>query len=220
MMIMFFSEILISLTVFFSDIPVWIIILLTALLISLIALYYYKVVLRKYLLKRCNNEEVWLPVTDEQGNVIGRVAQSVSMENPGMFQHLLIRLILWDNGNLYLAQRDSDSLFEKEKVDTPFEKILTFGKSIESTLEEMHEKYIPGAEKPIFLLKYEYENYAGKWQVLLYYSNLAECRNLNSLSFRNGKMWTYKQLKQDIGKKYFSEIFENELQFISVLVGK
>jgi len=217
---MFFSKILLSLTVFFSGIPVWMIILFVILLIALTAFYYYKVVLKKYLVRRCNNEEVWLPVTDELGNVIGRVAQSVSIENPGMFQHPLIRLILWDNGNLYLAQRDSDSLFEKEKVDTPFEKLLTFGKSIESTLEEIHDKYIPGSGKPIFLLKYEYENSAGKWQVLLYYSNLGECRNLNNLSFINGKMWTYKQLKQDVGKKYFSDIFENELQFISVLVEK
>jgi len=190
-------------------------------LVFFIAVYlFYKFSLKQYLINRCNKEETWLPVVDDVGNIIGRVAQSVSLENPGKFQHPLIRIIVWCDGKIYLKQRSSETLFEQGKVDHPFENVLNFGKSIESILEDIHKNYAPDGDEPLFLLKYGYENSEGKWQVLLYYINFSDESKLKSLNFGQGKLWTLQQVRDNLGKSYFSNIFENERPFSAVLLEK
>lgn len=204
----------------FSDNINYVIAVVLSVAIIIAAYTYYRFGLRQFLLNKCYQDETWLPVSDDTGNIIGRVAQSVSIENPGKFQHPIIRVIVWCNGKIYLKPRSKDLLFERGKVDIPFEVILRFGKSIESSLDEIHEKYLPNGDKPRFLLKYSYDNPEGKWQVLLYYINVDDVSKLNTLSLTEGKIWPMKHVMDNLGKTYFSNIMENELKFTSVLIEK
>ena len=205
------------LSAFFSDRSIWVLALVLGILLLFLVIYLiYNFCLKSYLIKRCNQEEIWLPIVDDTGNVIGRVAQSVSIENPGKFQHPLIRIVVWSKEKMYLKPRPSESLFDIGKFDNPFEIVLKYGKSIEETLEEVHRNYLPYAAKPHFMLKYSYENSKGKWQVFLYYVSIFDESRLKSLNFSEGKLWPIRQVKDNIGKTYFSDIFENELEFSSV----
>jgi hypothetical protein len=195
------------------------ILILGLILFSLIITYIsYNLGIRHYFIRRSYKQETWLPVTDDKGNIIGRVAQSVSMENPGKYQHPLVRMILWCNGKLYLKPRSPELLFENSKMDLPFEIVLKYGEGIEEKMDYIHENYFSTCNKPLFLLKYAYENEGGKWQVFLYYINIPDENLLGSLDFRDGKLWPVKQIKENIGKSYFSKILENELAFSSLLL--
>lgn len=204
----------------FSDNINYVIAVVLSVAIIIAAYTYYRFGLRQFLLNKCYQDETWLPVSDDTGNIIGRVAQSVSIENPGKFQHPIIRVIVWCNGKIYLKPRSNELMFERGKVDIPFEVILRFGKSIESSLDEIHEKYLPFGDKPRFLLKYSYDNPEGKWQVLLYYINIDDVSKLNTLNLPDGKIWPMQHVIDNLGKTYFSNIMENELKFTSVLIEK
>ena len=72
------------LSAFFSDKSIWVLVLIIGILLLFLVIYvFYNFFLKSYFIKRCNQEEIWLPIVDDTGNVIGRVAQSVSIENPG-----------------------------------------------------------------------------------------------------------------------------------------
>ncbi|MDD4921387.1 MAG: hypothetical protein PHS30_02800, partial [Bacteroidales bacterium] len=86
---------------FRSSIPDFLIILILLLGLVVIAFLLY----RRYLIRQCYIKEYWLPIVDDGGNVIGRVARSVSIETPGVYQHPLIRILVNQSGTIYLTPR-------------------------------------------------------------------------------------------------------------------
>lgn len=195
----------------------WLLLVPAGIILVILASIVYQISFKKFLIRRCNKHEIWLPVVDDTGNIIGRVAQSVSSEMPGKYQHPLIRLIVWSNGKIYLKPRDAEFGFEEGRVDHPFEIRLRYGIRIEDALENIRRIFFPESQKPTFLLKYSYENYFGKWQVLLYYIDVTDLKQLEA-TFGGGKLWLNQQVRDNIGKSFFSDIFENEVDFFSVLL--
>jgi hypothetical protein len=157
-------------------------------------------------------------VVDDTGNVIGRVAKSVSMEEPGKYQHPLIRILIWHKGKLYLRHRTRNVCFEKGLVDHPFEQLIPYGATVDDVLMKVRCNYFPDSEKPRFLLKYKHENKEGKWLVLLYLIILPDENQLKQLQTESGKLWTLKQIKENRNMGYFSNIFEGEFGFFNTLL--
>ena len=133
---------------------------------------------RRYLVRKSDKYEIWLPVVDDAGHVMGRVAQSVSEETPGNFQHPLIRMLVRYNKMLYLQPRSEHALFEPETTDIPIEVLMQYGDNIDDTLLKVRDAYFPDSPKPRFLLKYQYENQEGKWLVLLYIIEVSDRKQL------------------------------------------
>jgi hypothetical protein len=189
-------------------------------LVAVFVLFFFKLLFHHYMIWKCKKQEKWLPVVDDAGNIIGRVAKSVSLEEPGKFQHPLIRVIVLCNGLMYLKVRGSDSVFEKGKVDHPFEIMIEFGKSIEETIEAVSKRISSDCTGSRFIIKYRHENDEGKWQVLLYAIELTDENQLGAIDSCDGKLWTIKQIRENIGKSYFSNIFEGEIDFLSTIVDR
>lgn len=201
-----------------SDVADWLAwlglaLLLVALLLILRWLYAMS------LIRKCNRRETWLPVCDDSGNVIGRVARSVSQESPGLYQHPLVRILVWCNGRVFLRTRDAESGFEQGLVDHPFELMLKFGEDIDAQIQQVKRTYFSEGTQSRFLLKYKHENTDGIWQVFLYMLIVQNERDLSKLCKEGGKTWTLQQLRENKGKHYFSSIFESEIQFFSTLLG-
>ena len=171
---------------------------------------------RKYITDLIRKNEIWLPIVDDFNNIIGRVAQSVSMETPGKFQHPVIRLIVWDNGKIYLKPRDKNLFSEINMLDHPFIKRLHFGENVGDVIEKFKTENFPDCNSPKFILQYKYENTKGKWQVLLYIIDVSESSYKNNTP-AGGKYWISSQIKDNVNKGLFSDIFEKELKFFNVL---
>lgn len=187
--------------------------LLTILGIIVIALFFY----RRYLLRWSYKKEYWLPVVNNRGHVIGRVARSISFEKPGTYQHPLIRVMVCKPGFVYLSPRTYEFCPEIGKYDHPFERMMEYGLSVEETLKDMHEKDFPGSELPKFLLKYRHENEIGRWQVLLYILRINEDGELGDLDKKDGKFWTTSQIRENLGKSCLSSFLEGEFDFIQTI---
>ena len=190
------------------------VVLLIALGLIIVALFFY----RRYLIRRCNKNEYWLPVVDDGGNVIGRVARSVSLENPGTYQHPLIRIMAFKSGTLYLSPRTYEFCPDIGKYDHPFEYMMQYGMSVEETLEKIQKKFFPDSQTPKFSLRYKHENKIGHWQVLLYILHIEDEKELINLDKRRGKFWTIQQIQENLGKSYFSSFLEGEMAFLESLL--
>lgn len=189
------------------------IILLTTIVVLIVL---NRTLFRKYITDQIRKNEIWLPIVDDFNNIIGKVAQSVSMEMPGKFQHPVIRLIIWDNGKIYLKPRDKNLLSEINLLDHPFIKRLHFGENVGDVLEKFKTDNFPDCNSPKFILKYKYENPKAKWQVLLYIINVSDSSHKNK-SLEGGKFWINTQINENVNKSVFSDIFEKELKFFNVL---
>ena len=189
-------------------------VLLMILGLLVIALLLY----RRYLVRRCYKKEYWLPVVDNGGRVIGRVARSVSLETPGTYQHPLIRIMVLKSRTIYLSPRTYEFCPDIGKYDYPFECMMEYGNSVEETLIRMQEKYFPKSMKPRFLLKYKHENKIGHWQVLLYFLQINDEQELVGLDKSNGKFWTIQQIQENLGQSYFSAFLEGEMDFLESLL--
>ncbi|MDD4922366.1 MAG: hypothetical protein PHS30_07815, partial [Bacteroidales bacterium] len=150
-------------------------------------------------------------------NVIGRVARSVSIETPGVYQHPLIRILVNQSGTIYLTPRTYEFCPDFGKYDHPIECMMKYGKSIEETLGYLQKEYFPKSESPRFLLKYKHENDIGHWQVLLYILSIKEESELIGLDKKKGKFWTRQQIQENIGKSYFSAFLEGEIDFMKTI---
>jgi hypothetical protein len=192
----------------------WILIIVLTIIVALIVLY--RALFRKYIIEQIRKNEIWLPIVDDFNNIIGKVAQSVSLEMPGKFQHPVIRLIIWNNGKIYLKPRDKNLLSEINLLDHPFIKRLHYGENVDETLDKIKSENFPDCNNPKFILKYKYENPKGKWQILLYLIDVSDSSYKN-LSLNGGKYWINTQIKENINKGLFSEIFEKELKLFNVL---
>jgi len=187
--------------------------LLILLALILIVSFFY----RRYLIKRCNRKEYWLPIVEDGGYVIGRVARSVSMENPGVYQHPVIRILVYKSGAICLMPRTYELCPDVGKFDHPYECMMEYGVSIEAALHEMQKKYFPKSAPPQFLLKYKHENAIGKWQVLLYILRIKDESELIGLDKSKSKFWSIQQIQENLGKSYFSAFLEGEVSFLKTI---
>jgi len=206
--------------IFLVTVPLWVLIVLPLLPLIFGVIVYVKYGFKLFLVKKCNEEEIWLPVVDDAGNIIGRVAKCVSQEEPGKYQHPLVRILVWHEGKLYLRPRSDNVVFEPGMMDHPFEQLIYFGHNIDETLLDIRNRFFPDAEKPRFLLKYKHENKEGKWLVLLYLVTVADKEQLKNIQHKDGKLWPLTQINENSGMLFFSRIFEGEIDFFRTLLSK
>lgn len=191
----------------------WLLVALAFVLVFVLLFICLRKGFRQLLFNKSQTLETWLPVVDEVGGVIGKVAQSVSQETPGVYQHPLVRILVWYDGKLFLQPRSEQSVFEPHKMDHPLEYLLKFGENIDGTLATCCKQFLPGVDSPRFLLKYKHVNQEGRWLVLLYMATLKDAAQLSGIHPELGKLWTLKQVEANQGKSFFSSLFEEEIHF-------
>lgn len=172
-------------------------------------------VLRLRMLDRKLNEEEWLPVVAESGQVTGRVAKSVTMASKNKHLHPVIRIALINKGRVFLTHRGADKILSPGMLDYPFEKYLRYKHDIEESLANLISSKIGDKEIPLqFMLKYVFENDITKRLILLYASIVDDDELFNSLNLEGGKLWTVKQIEENQGMDIFSEPFELEFEYL------
>lgn len=160
-------------------------------------------------------KEMWLPVLDDNGKVVGCMARSVSRSVPKKYYHPVVRIALIYNGMLYLTKRGKNEFVSPETLDYPFHKYVIFRHSIEATVKEALGKL--GDDKdisPRYLIRYTYEDDKVKHLVSLYVLCLRTEEQFNKCRNLGGKLWTGKQVDENLGKGVFSGYFESEYPYL------
>ena len=78
------------------------------LVIGVLVIVYEQI--RLSLMQGSLKKEMWLPVLNDNGKVIGCIARSVSRSLPKKYYHPIVRIAVVYNGMLYLVRRSRMSL--------------------------------------------------------------------------------------------------------------
>lgn len=163
-------------------------------------------------------KEKWLPVLDNKQRVIGCIAKSVSRTTRKKYFHPIVRIALLYDGMLYLEKRDKDELESPDLLDYPFYKDVLFRHTLEDTVKEIEEENgFSSNNAPRYLIKYIYENDKVKHLVSLYVlcvRSEEELYQLKKKEGREGKLWTVKQIEDNLNKGIFSGYFEKEFPYL------
>lgn len=182
-------------------------------LIGLLVILYEQV--RLSLMKGSLQKEMWLPVLNEGGKVIGCIARSVSRSLPKKYYHPIVRIAVIHNGMLYLMKRGKDAFVSPDTIDYPFHSYVLFRHSIDSTVREsMGELAEQQDINPRFLIRYTFENEKVKHLVSLYVICLRTEEQMNLCKREGGKLWTAKQIEENLHSGVFSEYFEQEFSYL------
>ena len=181
-------------------------------LITLVIVYEH---VRLSMIKQKLSSEEWLPVVNEAGRVIGKIAQSVSFSSGNKYLHPIVRIALIYKGMLYLMQRPSYHLMNPEVTDHPFEKYVSFNQNLDDAASEIIQS-LANAQglHTRFLLKYIHKSITVNRLVYLYALPVHDEDTMTKIQLTNGKVWTEKQIEENLDKAVFSECFEKEYDTI------
>lgn len=161
-------------------------------------------------------KEMWLPVLNDKGNVIGSIAYSVSRLLPKKYYHPIIRVALVYNGMLYLSKRNAYSCVSPSLLDYPFYRYVLFRQTIEAAVHQAIEKLRVQIKtiEPFPLIRYTFENEKVKHQVSLFIVRINDEKLLEPLKEKNGKLWSVRQIEENLPHGIFSEYFEKEFLYL------
>ena len=186
----------------------------SGIIIGLLVMVYEQIRLR--LLQGRLRKEMWLPVLNDQGNVIGCIAYSVSRLLPKKYYHPVVRVVLLYKGMLYLLPRHPHAWVSASLLDYPFQRYVLFRQTIAATVRQALVKLkdcLPNVT-PRLLVRYTFENEQVKQQVSLFVINLREEAQLELCKTENGKLWSVRQIEENLGAGIFSEYFEKEYAYL------
>lgn len=181
-------------------------------LIGLLVIIYEQV--RISLMQGSLQKEMWLPVLNDGGKVIGCIARSVSRTLPKKYYHPIVRVAVIYNGMLYLIRTGKDSFVSPDTIDYPFHNYVLFKQSIDSAVKESVSELVEQDLTPRFLIRYTFENEKVKHLVSLYVICLRTEEQLNRCKTAGGKLWTSKQIEENLNAGVFSEYFEQEFSYL------
>lgn len=173
-----------------------------------------------YFANRIIDTEEEIPIVDEQGGILGKRFKLEAPVYKDAFINPVIRIAYIFDGMLYLCNRKSTSIADKNKIDIPLESYLQFGETLEEGVERLLlEAYPEGAEvNPRFSIKHHFKNGETNRLIYLYIAYITDDELLCNPYFQGGKLWTAQQIEQNLGKGYFSECFENEYEHLKTAV--
>lgn len=181
-------------------------------LIGVLVILYEQV--RLSLMQGSLQKEMWLPVLNDGGKVVGCIARSVSRTLPKKYYHPIVRIAVIYNGMLYLRKRAKDAFVSPDAIDYPYHSYVLFRHSIESTVNESVGELTEQDITPRFLIRYTFENEKVKHLVSLYVICLQNEEQLDLCKKTDGKLWTSKQIEENLKAGVFSEYFEQEFSYL------
>ncbi|MGM9758859.1 MAG: hypothetical protein ACI30I_01925 [Parabacteroides sp.] len=173
--------------------------------------------LRLVLMQGSLKKEMWLPVLNESGKVVGCIARSVSRILPKKYFHPVVRIAILYKNMFYLTKRPHDDFVSPDGLDYPLHGYVLFRHTIQETvLDLIDELNLPQKEiaEPHFLVRYIFENERVKHLVSLYVLRIDSEAYLKKSDFPAGKFWIPQQIEAELPNGIFSCYFEKEYDYL------
>lgn len=172
--------------------------------------------IRFFWMNKALDKEMWLPVLNNKGNVVGRVAYSVSDSLPKDHFLPVVRVAVIYKGMFYLVHQGEKALFFPDKIDYPFSCYLQYSQTMEKAVQTM----ISGDDslKPRFLVRYIFENEKLKHWVSLFVLRIQTEKSFEQIKKDTGKLWTVKQIEENLNSGIFSDYLKEEFGYLQSTV--
>ena len=162
-----------------------------------------------------NAEEIF-PVVDEQGNTIGEALRSVCHDGKTKLLHPVVHLHLFNSaGELFLQKRAMTKDIQPGKWDTSVGGHVGLNETIiEALSREVDEELGLQNIIPEFLRRYVWESPQERELVNSFSTSNDKSPVINLNEIDEGKFWSFKEIKNNIGKNIFTPNFEYEFKLL------
>lgn len=182
-------------------------------IIGLFVIVYEQI--RLSMMKGRLKKELWLPVLSDEGKVIGCIARSVSRSVPKKYYHPVVRIALVYNGMLYLVKRGQMDYEASGLFDYPYQADVLFRHTIDDAVKKAMGKSADLQQlSPRLMIRYTYEDDKVKQLVSLYVVCVHNEKMMEKLKVADGKLWTGKQIEDNLNAGIFSGYFEQEFPYL------
>jgi isopentenyldiphosphate isomerase len=166
-------------------------------------------------MKNPDPEELF-PVVDEDGNTSGEALRSVCHDGKSMLLHPVVHLHLFNSSDeLFMQKRAMSKDIQPGKWDTSVGGHLDLGETVEEALaREAYEELGLTDFEPVFLGKYVWESSRERELVSSFSTKTDYVPLINKDEIDEGKYWSIKDIKENIGKNVFTPNFEHEFRII------
>ena len=162
----------------------------------------------------------YLPKVDTKGNVIGKSLVAESLYKKQSYINPVIRIAVSVNGKIFLCQRSTSSYIDRGKIDNPMEYYLRYKETLAEGIQHIIKQTFPQSKKlnPTFSIFYHFENRQTNRLVYLFLLELKDESDLRTIRCRNGKLWSYQQIEQNLYKHFLGENFEEEYEHLKTVI--
>lgn len=162
----------------------------------------------------------FMPVVNAKGDVIGKTVASEALTRKNGCIYPVVRIAVTFRGMPFLLPRRPCSAFEKGKVDLLMEEYLMYGETLGEGASRILKKTLPAASPDglRFSLKYHFEDERTNRLVYLFTLEADDESVLRGKSFKDGKLWTFRQIEHELYKDFFSHCFEYEYEHLKAII--
>lgn len=187
-------------------------------LIIFLAIYIYQAYRNIHIFNKLKKEE-WLPIMDQDANILGKIEKSLGLKANNKYWHPVIRIMLVKGDSVYLQDRPENDKVSPSKLDTPLESYVTCENGADATILNLLKKFkVKDLSQVEFLFNYDFENPLTKRISYLYVYRIEDDNLCTIDNTMNGKFWSIKRIEEHFDETYLSELFILEYEYLKNMV--
>ena len=157
-----------------------------------------------------DNQNEWLPVVDEAGNVISKATRG-ECHGGSMLLHPVVHLHVFNpKGELFIQHRPEWKDIQPDKWDTAVGGHVDWGEEIADALRrEVREEVGLTDYEPEFLLRYVQQSDC-KRELVHVYRTITDLQPVPSAELGGGRFFAKDEIIQRLGTGFFTPNFEKE----------
>lgn len=177
----------------------------------LFGLYFTYTFLKSWQAKRKLKNEEWLPLLNKEGEIIGKAPRSACHADKKLLHPVVHLHVVNDNNDIFLQKRPLIKSIQPGKWDTAVGGHVSFGESIEISLQREAEEEIGIKNyKPHLVDRYIWESEVESEYVFCFVTRYNGEFNLHKTELDGGRFWSIKEIEKSISKGVFTPNFEKE----------
>lgn len=165
--------------------------------------------------KRVIPDEEWLPLVNENGEIIGKAPRSVCHKGEKLLHPVVHIHVFNAQKQVYLQKRPMNKLVQPGKWDTAVGGHISVGETLETALKREAWEEIGLQNFSAKLAKtYRWDSEIESELVYVFVTYDYKSIHLHSDEVEEGKFWTLKQIDSNLGRELFTPNFEYEYRLL------
>ncbi|MBN2813052.1 MAG: NUDIX domain-containing protein [Bacteroidales bacterium] len=156
-------------------------------------------------------KEEWLPLVNEEGEIIGKAPRSHCHANKNYLHPVVHLHVINKKGEIFLQKRPENKVVQPGKWDTAVGGHVAFGESVDTSLErEALEEIGISNFKATLIARYIWESDIERELVYCFLTRYDGTLKTDKHELADGRYWSRSEIQQHLNKEVFTPNFEEE----------